>query len=407
MNRITIQLGQHTPLIHFQHDQAGATLRATEVKPKLDKFILTQLGKGCAREGERIAKETDKKWCIRESSALDYKLNIQGILRKKYVMATFLSKSKKDTLKKENLSFIAPAPCFGDNDLYGCMYNNVTLSVFSFKKEIIKEIERWIIEFFNIENFGFRQSKGFGSFSVGAINTNKINNNRKKIIEQLKKTGEIYSKECDNSKNGLENILGIINNDYQLLKSGKTYPKYHKSKLAEHFFGKPISLRWEKRKIKLDLKSKHPLIFSKLKYDTKNSKFNRIEGVITKENENFVFARALLGLAEQIEFSAFSKNFKKDKIRIKISDKDKSENKIERFQSPLIFKVIDDTIYLVAKDIAAQMYDKEFSFTLNAEELSGKKLNEEIFSLRTPKKEQFNLHSFLDQYLPSLGWNKL
>ena len=35
-----IKLKQQTPLIHFQHDQEGATLRATEVKAKLDKFIL-------------------------------------------------------------------------------------------------------------------------------------------------------------------------------------------------------------------------------------------------------------------------------------------------------------------------------------------------------------------------------
>ncbi|MEL7223220.1 MAG: hypothetical protein AAGJ93_17980, partial [Bacteroidota bacterium] len=33
-------LKQHTPLIHFQHEQSGATLRATEVKAKLDRFIL-------------------------------------------------------------------------------------------------------------------------------------------------------------------------------------------------------------------------------------------------------------------------------------------------------------------------------------------------------------------------------
>jgi len=33
-----------SPIIHFQHDQAGATLRATEVKPKLDRFILEKMG---------------------------------------------------------------------------------------------------------------------------------------------------------------------------------------------------------------------------------------------------------------------------------------------------------------------------------------------------------------------------
>ena len=41
MKTLKVTLKQHTPLIHFQHDQYGATLRASEVKPKLDKYIIT------------------------------------------------------------------------------------------------------------------------------------------------------------------------------------------------------------------------------------------------------------------------------------------------------------------------------------------------------------------------------
>lgn len=33
------KLKQITPMIHFQADEVGATLRASEVKPRLDKFI--------------------------------------------------------------------------------------------------------------------------------------------------------------------------------------------------------------------------------------------------------------------------------------------------------------------------------------------------------------------------------
>ena len=40
MNKLVVKLKQHTPLIHFQHSQEGATLRASEVKPKLDKYII-------------------------------------------------------------------------------------------------------------------------------------------------------------------------------------------------------------------------------------------------------------------------------------------------------------------------------------------------------------------------------
>ena len=39
MYKLEFTLKQHTPLIHFQHDQDGAILRATELKPTLNKFI--------------------------------------------------------------------------------------------------------------------------------------------------------------------------------------------------------------------------------------------------------------------------------------------------------------------------------------------------------------------------------
>ncbi|HIC77953.1 MAG TPA: hypothetical protein EYP02_02105, partial [Sulfurovum sp.] len=38
--KLEFSLKQHTPLIHFQSEQFGATLRATELKPKLDRFLL-------------------------------------------------------------------------------------------------------------------------------------------------------------------------------------------------------------------------------------------------------------------------------------------------------------------------------------------------------------------------------
>lgn len=41
MNKYKVEftLKQHTPIIHFQSEQVGATLRATELKPKFDRFI--------------------------------------------------------------------------------------------------------------------------------------------------------------------------------------------------------------------------------------------------------------------------------------------------------------------------------------------------------------------------------
>ena len=38
--KTTFRLKQHTPIIDFQNNQSGAILRATELKSKLDKFLL-------------------------------------------------------------------------------------------------------------------------------------------------------------------------------------------------------------------------------------------------------------------------------------------------------------------------------------------------------------------------------
>ena len=52
-------------MIHFQHSEPGATLTATEAKPKLDRFL------------KRKAKnEIKKSWLIGESDALNYKMRI-------------------------------------------------------------------------------------------------------------------------------------------------------------------------------------------------------------------------------------------------------------------------------------------------------------------------------------------
>ena len=71
MYKLSFTLKQHTPIIHFQHEQEGATLRATEVKPKLDRFIIDKL--------KQDGKEVPKEWLVGKGDhpALNYKMKIQ------------------------------------------------------------------------------------------------------------------------------------------------------------------------------------------------------------------------------------------------------------------------------------------------------------------------------------------
>ena len=59
---LNYKLQQITPMIHFQHYEEGATLRASEVKPKLDRFLIELLGEGNYEEGLKTAK--DNKWTM-------------------------------------------------------------------------------------------------------------------------------------------------------------------------------------------------------------------------------------------------------------------------------------------------------------------------------------------------------
>lgn len=67
------KLVQHTPLIHFQHSEPHACLRATEVKPKLDRFLIEQLEKD-----DRFGDGRWKKWFVGDGSqqSFDYMMRI-------------------------------------------------------------------------------------------------------------------------------------------------------------------------------------------------------------------------------------------------------------------------------------------------------------------------------------------
>ena len=77
--KLKVQLEAQSPIIHFQHDQAGATLRASEVKPKLDRFLLNKMEQ---ETGKRVAVlKKDNGYAVmftdKEHNALNYRMNFE------------------------------------------------------------------------------------------------------------------------------------------------------------------------------------------------------------------------------------------------------------------------------------------------------------------------------------------
>lgn len=223
MYTLKIKLKQHTPLIHFQHDQDGATLRASEVKPKLDRYVLSKLtsqekaqglsegwiksnnGKTWLDYKIRVSDNPDNVFTLDMNKKREYKkgneekdknkgwrieiVNYGEVRNKPEGKVRLVIKDEKGKLfygkwRKEDSKIIYDLdsyPCFFANmgcDIYDPLeYRKVSFAEDPFEMIIItnhselfnllKDYNKKILSsFFLNTNFGTRQSKGFGSFYI-------------------------------------------------------------------------------------------------------------------------------------------------------------------------------------------------------------------------------------------------
>lgn len=420
---LNIQLKQHTPIIHFQHYQEGATLRASELKPKLDKFLIAKF------KSQDIDYE---KWLIGNGKhpALNYKVKV---IPNKNIVYFLPLPLKLDSQRYRNRSInlvnyfktqsnidvhiLAPSPFFGNSDKLRFNGNNVDsnrtqvdsliLAIYStdevqlkfiaWDKNLLKEIEGSICLFFLKNNFGMRQDKGFGSFTVSKIN-DKI------IILDVNELRSTFVKKSNNSFNDFSQLFSFILDEYQLLKSGKNHPAYQKSKLFEYFIEKH-NIRWEKRFIKqriISSKILHKnLYFKTYPIDIEDKTLNDYNDWNDLQENSYGFIRALLGLAEYYEFLVdYNGNPDRNyKYVVSIKHKPKpNKEKIERFPSPLFFKIIYGVVYLGLTDIYKEILNEEFEFKLKLKGDNGNTGND-LGSLYVP--EQFDLKDFINNSISS------
>lgn len=210
MKILKVKLKQHTPLVHFQHDQYGATLRASEVKPLLDKYIVSRefkndyeqckyyligykfskLDQATDRidEEEKLNGKLRQKFLFQNYRALNYKLKISTTtLDESFKLEFFGGKTKFNpkTRKEETKYFNEDYPLILSN--MGGKNSKDELLNFSYAESVdlffsivinqnnqeslycskLKEIlSKYISLFFANTNWGQRSTKGFGSFAV-------------------------------------------------------------------------------------------------------------------------------------------------------------------------------------------------------------------------------------------------
>lgn len=324
MSKLVVSLKQHTSLIHFKPNEENATIRITELKPKLDKFLLKK------------EKELSE-FLLKESDALNYKIKFINIEKNQQN-----NNSNKIALYFGNMgnSSVDKKRIFNDR---------ITLEFFSFSDKIIEKISRNIAEFFMNVNFATRQSKGFGSFTVDKIDGKEI------IADESLYPSKYY---FDINKHE-DKVFEEIEKFYKSLRSGIVC----KNDQGVSFTIDPM--------IKLYFESKG-IIWDKKTIKDKIERKNNL-------NDKYL-VKDLLGLSSS-ESWRFS--------NCRINKKSIGDENIDRFKSPITFKIIKIKkgyrVFLILDEIDSRFLNNEFSIL---------KDNREILQLITPS--EFDLEEFIE-----------
>lgn len=403
MHLLEFTLKQHTPIIHFQHDQDGATLRATEVKPKLDRYIIEKLG------GKD---KMEKSWFNNfEKGSLDYKMRIEPIGELRYSdLIEFKVIPDQQGRKKFERGKDGSFPTFFGNMMKleefekdkpykkFLYYDTLKLTIVCFNTALKDKLNSIKEDFFFEHNFGTRQSKGFGSFEVVSnIPTsakysffieNVGENQFKKLFESI----DLFYK-C--LKSGL-NIKTKINNQGPLVDK-----MYFKSLMFQYAKSLSPPAQWDKRTIR-DFQFQNHAKYKKQSNQIQNGVFeNRttLDGTVhfntvlpANPNTYFDF-RDLLGLSSEQDWIYYDRAKITKKVTYKEVNSEGIEETIEaeRFNSPLMLKpIFDETekkwkVSMVLKNIPENYLGSNVEVRCN-------KLNPQNLTIYP----QFNLNGFIE-----------
>lgn len=348
------KLVQHTPLIHFQHSEPHACLRATEVKPKLDRFLIEQLEKD-----DRFGDGRWKKWFVGDGSqqSFDYMMRItpnseqvdrtQSIERaiaraehrppnaslheihKNYFGNMASGNNIQDTIRET----------FKELLFYK---DGLTLTIRCFIPELLTFIDEHIRGFFMMHNFGTRQRKGFGSFTVD-ISTKP---NEPKGFDLVGKyCPNAYYCKLDNDVNA-DALLDAVWVISAFLRSGFNR--------GEGNYVRGFVFRYFQRE-------KNPLANDKA--FVKQQVLRNVYNEATRgehlhpygNNVRYRYVRGLLGTNENSRFC------RAPNAHTPVYDiYTHSAEGIERFPSPLLFKPIGKFVFILPQKMPDEIFGSEF-----------------------------------------------
>ena len=311
------ELLAQTPMIHFQHSQTGATLRPSEVKPKLDRFL--RKIKGSIPEDWSVSGQCDSN----QQAALNYKMRI-------------IRTGERETVNINDCKLYFGNT--GSEDPKDLVFADCKLEIICFIPELMKQIDENIGAFFVLHNFGTRQSKGFGGFLVKGFHSQRQ-------IEAIVKKHFPHYFYADFVCN--EDVVARLDHAmvvYTCMKNGFSMGKKAFDGYAASCF-LPSEIGTDKEYIKYCI-----IKGEKEGYDT------------------YEFIRAVFGLAENYDYRRegivkvlqFDGTYISDKGIVVPADSIRNNAGIKRFQSPVQIKIFKDRMYFLFTENYRDILNKVF-----------------------------------------------
>jgi len=363
---IKFTLRQHTPVIHFQENARDATIRATELKPKLDRFLTEKLGGNfdtCKRLLAGYTSHPDKEKSLKERwegkdcyRALDYTVRVKTEGSKLQVIG------KKDKVP----TFFAN---LGDDYEQSPKFKSTAKTDLIFTSphdELLELIPQHLDEFFWHHNFGTRQSKGWGSFTIESAHCDFVRYEPQGFFQFSVAKNDPFQ---------------TINDFYRLLRAGLNVVSFKKNHATgrlelnkrthyckpvifefasfkhEQGKAKQLILQWEKKTIKQDLIFNGHTEIDKQIQEHKLQ--NATDHPLKVNSQSKKAIKDLMGFSTVEEWGSYG--------RTSIT-KTHSNSDIRRMKSPMFFKPIKNEagfqIYFRFDEVPKEFYENasiEFS----------------------------------------------
>jgi hypothetical protein len=398
-----LELEQHTPMLHFQHDEDGACLRGSEVKPRLDRFLFDQM------ENENLSKD---EWLIKSSPrpALNYKVRIEakdvpekttttetaiatvekgdplssqenhkGICGSYF--ANMVKPEKNDTIEDKKRKIRA---AFKDTVFYK---KEMTLTIVCLNTELLDYIKQHLEVFFLTHNFGTRQSKGFGSFTLAKIDGEASKSDFETLARVYYNNIKlpVFVLQGDNKHKDGNEALKWIRLVYGFMKSGWNYTykspdDYFKGFALRYYYTTTTPYNNDKSFVK------HKILTGEYRHGIGLSHIGKERAA----GNDYRFIRAMLGISDRVIWEKKGKNLNwsngKPTITYECDDDD-----IGRVPSPILFSVTADKIFLLPQTIPDALFGKQFTITSTQKP-------PHRGQIRTPTKQEFDFPAFLREF---------